>query len=121
MQRLVALGLPYDAADAHEKVTPTHAAGWEGKPEVLAWFLSLRPDLGHVNGYGGTLLSTILQGAETNPARAERDHIGCARLALEQGVALPRALIAACGREDMAAFLRDWAGARPGQVVDGPG
>lgn len=122
MRRLVALGLPYDAPDGPDRITPTHAAGWEGKPEVLAWFLSLRPALGHVNGYGGTLLSTILHGAETNPARAERDHIGCARLALEQGVALPRALIAACGREDMAAFLREWAEARPGQVVGaGPG
>lgn len=120
MRRLVALGVPYDEPGGPERITPTHVAGWEGKPEVLAWFLSLRPDLGFVNGFGGTLLSTILHGAENNPARAERDHIGCARLALEQGVALPRAVIEGCGREDMAAFLRAWAEARPGQVADGP-
>lgn len=119
MRRLVALGVPYDAPDGPERITPTHVAGWEGKPDVLAWFLSLRPDLGYVNGFGGTLLSSILHGAETCPARAERDHVGCARLALEAGVALPRALIEGCGREDMADFLRGWAAARPGQVAGG--
>lgn len=119
MRRLVALGMPYDEPDGPERITPTHVAGWEGKPAVLGWFLSLRPDLGFVNGFGGTLLSTILHGAENCPEREARDHVGCARLALQHGVALPRAVIAQTGREDMAAFLREWAEARPGQLVGG--
>ncbi|MEQ9260368.1 MAG: ankyrin repeat domain-containing protein [Roseovarius sp.] len=114
MRRLVALGLPFDAPDGVDRIPPVQVAGWEGKPEVLAWLLSLGPDLDYVNGYGGTLLSTILHGAEHCPARETRDHIACARLALEAGVALPRVLIERCGREDMAEFLVDWAEARAG-------
>ncbi|WHZ36043.1 ankyrin repeat domain-containing protein [Sagittula sp. MA-2] len=116
LQRLVAVGLPFDAADAHG-VTPVQIAGWEGLPEIMGWLLSLRPDLSHVNGYGGTLLSTILHGSENNPARADRDHEACLRLALEAGVALPRHVITATGSSDLRQFLSDWAEARPGQVV----
>ena len=112
MQRLVASGVPFDRPDDSEQMTPTHIAGWEGLPDVLAWLLSLGPDLGHVNGYGGTLLSTILHGAENCPARAERDHITCAKLALKAGVALPKVLIDQCGHEYMAEFLRAWADGR---------
>lgn len=116
VRRLVALGLPYDAPDA-QGVTPVQIAGWEGLPEVLAYFLSLRPDLSHVNGYGGTLLTTILHGSENNPDRAGRDYLACLDLALTASVALPRAVIAGAGRDDVRAFLEDWAEARPGQVV----
>ncbi len=116
IERLVALGLPYDQPDA-QGITPVQIAGWEGLPEVMAYFLKLRPDLSHVNGYGGTLLSTILHGSENNPERAERDHIACFRLALEAGVALPEAVIRNAGREDVSAFLQDWAIRMPGQVV----
>ncbi|MEZ5911653.1 MAG: ankyrin repeat domain-containing protein [Paracoccaceae bacterium] len=118
VRRLVALGLPYDAPDA-EGLTPVQLAGWEGLPDVMAYFLSLRPDLGHINSYGGTLLSTIIHGSENCPERRRRDHVACARLALEQGVALPRSAIALAGEPDMAEFLADWAAERPGQVVDG--
>ena len=120
MRRLVALGVEYDRPDPHERITPTQIAGWEGKPDILAWFLSLKPDLAHVNAYGGTLLSTILHGSENNPARTGRDHIGCVRLVLEEGVALPRAVIAGAGDPEIADFLRDWAVLRPGQVVADP-
>lgn len=115
--RLVALGLEYDRPD-EMGLTPVQIAGWEGLPEVMAYLLSLKPDLGHVNGYGGTLLSTIVHGSENCPARRTRDHIGCARLALEEGVALPGRVIGFAGDPDMAAFLADWAAQRPGQVVD---
>ncbi|MHC0052374.1 ankyrin repeat domain-containing protein [Actibacterium sp. D379-3] len=118
MKRLVALGVEYDRPDA-EGLTPVQVAGWEGLPAVMAWLLSLRPDLSHVNGYGGTLLSTIIHGSENCPARAGRDHVECARLALEQGVALPRRAPDQAGQSDMAAFLADWADRYPGQVVDG--
>ena len=84
----------------------------------MDYFLSLSPDLSHVNGYGGTLFSTILHGSENCPQRAERDHIACMRLALEHGAALPRGALSAIGEEDMIAFLADWAEARPGQVVE---
>lgn len=116
LKRLVALGLPWDAPD-DMGLTPVQVAGWEGLPEVMDYFLGLRPDLSHVNNYGGTLLSTILHGSENAPDRAERDHVACLKLALEQGVALPRQVISFAGRDDIRAFLEDWAESRPGQVV----
>ena len=39
----------------------------EGLPEVMAYFLSLGPDLSHVNGYGGNLVTTIIHGSENAP------------------------------------------------------
>jgi hypothetical protein len=84
--RLVALGVPFDTPDG-EGLTPVQIAGWEGLPDIMAYLLSLKPDLGHINGYGGTLLSTILHGSENNPARSGRDYVTCLRLALEEGVA----------------------------------
>jgi ankyrin repeat protein len=115
--RLVALGVPFDAPDA-EGLTPVQIAGWEGLPEIMAYLLHLKPDLSHINGYGGTLLSTILHGSENNPDRAGRDYISCLRLALEEGVALPRRAIELAGDQEISEFLRDWAEARPGQVVE---
>ena len=86
---------------------------------MLAYLLSLKPDLSHVNGYGGILLSTIIHGSENCPNRGERDYIGCLDLALSEGVALPRRAIDLAGDPDVAAFLSDWAEAHPGQVVEG--
>lgn len=116
LKALVAIGLEWDRPD-NEGITPVQAAGWCGLPDVLAYFLSLAPNLGHVNAYGGTLLSTILHGADNNPRRAEGNYIACLRLALEAGVALPRKSIDATGSPDIHAFLADWAAAKPGQVV----
>ncbi len=118
VKRLVASGMEYDRPDS-EGLTPVQVAGWEGLPEVLAYFLSLSPDLSHVNGYGGTLLSTIVHGSENAPDRAVRDHVTCLELALKEGVALPRRAPDLAGDEEVAAFLADWAEAHPGQVVDG--
>lgn len=117
VKRLVALGVEYDRPDT-EGLTPVQIAGWEGLPEVMDYLMSLKPDLAHVNGYGGTLLSTILHGADNCPARAERDYVACLRLALEHGVALPRAAIEFANEEEIAGFLSDWAEAHPGAVVD---
>jgi len=114
--RLVELGLPWDAPDG-QGLPPVQLAGWEGRPEMMAYFLKLGPDLSHVNSYGGTLLGSILHGAENNPDRDNRDHMTCLELALHEGVALPRADIGMIGREDIRAFLEDWAEARPGQVI----
>ncbi|MBV2358697.1 ankyrin repeat domain-containing protein [Thalassococcus sp. CAU 1522] len=116
VRRLVDLGLPYDQPDS-EGLTPVQVAGWEGLPDMMDYLLSLRPDLTHVNGYGGTLLSTIIHGSENNPQRWDRDHLDCLRRALEHGVALPRQQIDQAGREDVAMFLTDWAETHPGQVV----
>ena len=116
VQRLVALGMEYDRPDS-QGLTPVQIAGWEGLPRELAYFLGLKPDLSHINGYGGTLLSTIIHGSENCPSRAERDHVECARLALVEGVALPRRAIEFAGEPEMAAFLKDWAERYPGQVV----
>ncbi|SNR25049.1 ankyrin repeat domain-containing protein [Puniceibacterium sediminis] len=116
IRRLVGLGVEYDGTDS-EGLTPVQVAGWSGLPEVLEYFLSLRPDLSHVNGYGGTLLSTIIHGSENNLQQDGRDYLACLELALRQGVALPRKMIGQAGREDVAAFLEAWAEAHPGQVV----
>lgn len=118
VKRLVASGAEYDRPDG-EGLTPVQLAGWEGLPEVLAYFLSLAPDLAHVNTYGGTLLSTIIHGSENAPDRETRDYIGCLELALLEGVALPRRASELAGDEEVAAFLADWAEAHPGQVVEG--
>ena len=115
---LVDVGLPFDNVDP-QGLTPVQIAGWEGLPDVMQYLLSLGPDLDHINGYGGTLLSTIIHGSENAPPRKPRDHIACARLALEAGVSLPRAAIEFAGEVDMSGFLSDWAEAHPGQVVEG--
>lgn len=117
VKRLVALGVEFDRSDS-EGLTPVQLAGWEGLPEVLSYLLSLGPDLTHVNGYGGTLLSTILHGADNCPERAERDYVSCLRLVLEHGVALPRAAIAFANDDDIADFLAGWAEDHPGSVVE---
>ncbi|MBO6676663.1 MAG: ankyrin repeat domain-containing protein [Rhizobiales bacterium] len=118
LKRLVALGVEYDRPDS-EGLTPVQVAGWEGLPEMMAYILSLSPDLSHVNGYGGTLLSTIIHGSENCPQRAERDYLGCLELALRLGVALPRRALTLAGDPEVATFLADWAEAHPGQVVEG--
>ncbi len=118
VQRLVDAGIEYDRPDT-EGLTPVQLAGWEGLPEVMAYFLTLKPDLGHVNGYGGTLLSTILHGSENCPDREHRDHLRCLQMALEEGVALPRRAADLAGDPEIAAFLQDWAASHPGQVMDG--
>ncbi|MDF0600763.1 ankyrin repeat domain-containing protein [Psychromarinibacter sp. C21-152] len=115
IRRLIALGLEPDRPDAMD-LTPVQVAGWEGLPDAMAFFLSLGPDLDHVNGYGGDLLSTVVHGSENCPARAERDHVACARLALEAGRPLPRRVIDFAGDPDMAGFLADWAEAHPDRV-----
>jgi len=121
VRRLVGIGLEYDRPDPMG-LTPVQIAGWEGLPDQMGYFLSLGPDLSHVNGYGGTLLSTIVHGSENCPARQTRDHIACARLALDHGVALPQPVIELAGAPDMAAFLAEWGTRHPGQVVaHGPG
>ena len=118
VRRLVAAGAEYDRPD-DQGLTPVQLAGWEGLPEVLAYFLSLKPDLGHINGYGGTLLSTIIHGSENCPARADRDYIACLELVLTEGVALPKRAVELAGEPHVQAFLADWAEAHPGQVVEG--
>ncbi|SLN54712.1 ankyrin repeat domain-containing protein [Pseudooctadecabacter jejudonensis] len=117
VKALIAIGLEWDRPDA-EGLTPVQVAGWSGLPDVMGYFLSLKPDLSHINGYGGTLFSTILHGADMNPTRAKGDYIGCLQLALDHGVALPRKGIEASGDPAIRAFLREWAAARPGQVVE---
>lgn len=116
VKALVALGLEYDRPDS-EGLTPVQLAGWEGLPDMLAYLLHLGPDLSHVNNYGGTLLSSIIHGSENCPDRAKRDHIACLDIALTHGVALPRQQARIAGREDVSAFLQDWAKRHPGQVV----
>ncbi|QIE46841.1 hypothetical protein G5B38_15655 [Pseudohalocynthiibacter aestuariivivens] len=120
IRRLVALGVEYDKPAALG-VTPVQIAGWEGLPEVMGYLLSLKPDLSHVNDYGGKLLGAILHGSEKPAKPADRDHVACARMALEEGVALPRWALREVGDEAMADFLAGWAEAHPGQVVEGDG
>ncbi|MDD9920943.1 MAG: hypothetical protein OXQ92_01490 [Boseongicola sp.] len=118
VQRLVDSGVPHDVPD-NEGLTPVQVAGWEGLPDVMGYLLSLGPDLEHINGYGGTLLSTIIHGSENNPNNENRDYSACLELALEAGVPLPKRAIELAGDPSIAAFLADWAEAHPGQVVEG--
>jgi len=115
VRALLALGLPADAPDL-EGLTPVQVAGWEGLPDVMAEFLAHTPDLHHVNGYGGTLLSTILHGAENAPDRATRDHLGCLRLALAAGVTVPRADIRETERDDLREELLSWTETHPDRL-----
>lgn len=117
VKRLVAAGAEYDRSDS-EGLTPVQVAGWEALPDVLSYLLSQKPDLSHVNGYGGTLLSTIIHGSTNNPNREGRDYIACLELVLKAGVALPRRSVQVAGDPDVAAYLADWAETYPGQVVD---
>jgi ankyrin repeat protein len=48
LKALVAIGMEWDRPDG-EGITPVQAAGWNGLPDVLGYFLGLAPDLGHVN------------------------------------------------------------------------
>lgn len=118
IQRLVALGLDFDHPDA-EGLTPVQVAGWEGLPDVMAYLISLGPDLMHQNGYGGTLLSTIIHGSENCPQKAARDHVGCLGLALEAGVPVPRRAAEMAGVPEIAERLSEWAEAYPERIVDG--
>ena len=116
IKALVAVGMPWDTPDA-QGLTPVQLAGWQGLPAMMAYFLRMGSDLSYVNGYGGTLLSTIIHGSENCPDRSARDHIACLDLALSHGVALPRKAMKLAGNPDVATFLADWAQAHPGQVV----
>ncbi|MGZ2256003.1 ankyrin repeat domain-containing protein [Roseobacter sp. A03A-229] len=118
IKRLVALGVPFDLPDA-EGLTPLHVAGWEGLPEVMRYFMDLGADLEHQNGYGGTLLSTILHGSENCPQRRDRDHAACLTRALEAGVPLPRRAADLAGVPELADILADWSERHPEQVVNG--
>ena len=115
---LVAHGFDHDACD-EMKMTPLHLAGWEGLPETMEWLLTLNPALDHINGFGGDLLSTIIHGSENCPNRGSRDHISCARLALEAGVSLGTNSVFYAGEEAMADFLLRWSFDHPEQVVEG--
>ncbi|MGR3804481.1 ankyrin repeat domain-containing protein [Marinibacterium profundimaris] len=119
MRRLVEMGFDTNATD-EMGLTPLMLSGWEGLGEVFAFFLSQGPDLGHVNGFGGTLFETILHGSMNAPQRAARDHIDCMEQALRHGVALPRGALSIQGEAAMMAFLADWAERHPGQVVESP-
>ena len=117
MRRLVEMGFDANIAD-EMGMTPLHLAGWEGMADVMAFFLRQNPDLDRTNAYGGTVLSTIIHGSENCPQRANREHIECARMALERGVALPKKAPHFATAPEMSEFLADWAEMHPGQVVE---
>ncbi|MEM8838773.1 MAG: ankyrin repeat domain-containing protein [Pseudomonadota bacterium] len=117
MKRLIDMGFDSNIPD-EMGMPPLHLAGWEGLIDVMTYFLSLKPDLNHVNAYGGTLLSTIIHGSENCPERHNRDHIDCARIALEHGVPLPKKAPHFATEPEMSAFLADWAETHPDQVAD---
>jgi ankyrin repeat protein len=118
LRALLVLGLPVDGVDA-QGLTPLQIAAWEGLPDAMALFIERGADLTHVNGYGGTLLSTILHGSENCPARRRRDHVACLELALGQDIDLPRQALEWPGEPAVTEFLRDWADEHPQQLVEG--
>ncbi len=116
VKSLVAAGIDPDWTE-EMGLPPVQIAAWEGRSEALAWLLTLSPDLAHRNRYGGDILETVLHGSLFNPHRNERDHIGCVRLILEAGVAVPRALIGSAGSEDVADFVESWTEAHPESIA----
>ena len=114
---LVAVGLPFDHVDP-QGLTPLQIAGWEGRSDIMEYLLTLGPRLNHINGYGGDLMSTIIHGAENAPPKPDRDHIACARLALDATGSLRKSDIAFAGDPDMADFLSDWAERHPDHVTE---
>ncbi|MBY6049722.1 ankyrin repeat domain-containing protein [Vannielia litorea] len=117
VKALVAAGMEWDRSD-DMGVPPVQIAGWEGLSEIMAFLLSLGPDLEHKNQYGGDLLGTTLHGTANAPDRAVRDHLGCVRLALEAGLPLYRGYLLFTGSEEIAGVLADYAEAHPERVVD---
>ncbi|MEQ8479120.1 MAG: ankyrin repeat domain-containing protein [Hoeflea sp.] len=117
MKCLVAAGIDPDWTE-EMGLPPVQIAAWEGCSDALAWLLTLSPDLAHRNRYGGDILETVLHGSMFSPNRNARDHIGCARLILEAGVAVPRALIGSAGSEDVADFIESWTQAHPDSIAD---
>ncbi len=116
-KRLVRSGFDFDAPDAMG-VTPVQAAGWQGLPEAMSWLLSLGPELDHLNDFGGNLLSTIIHGSENCPDQSQRDHVGCARIALSAGLRLSPRAIDLAGDRAMAEFLGEWARLNPESVAE---
>ena len=106
LDALVRAGLdPNDVDDMG--LTPLHVAVWEGVADNAAYLMTLAPDLSHKNGYGGDAMGTVIHGAEFCPARDTRDHIACAALLLEAGMAVDPSDLAGSGAEEMVAFLED--------------
>jgi len=116
IKALIKLGMPWDRGDV-SSASPLQVAGWLGQPEILAYFLALKPELGPRDGNGGGIFSNILHGSQNNPLRAKGDYIGCLRLVLEEGVALPENAIWIAGDPQISAFLKDWATRFPQQVI----
>lgn len=113
---LVAAGIDPNVSD-EMNMTPLHLAAWAGLPEQVAWLLTLSPDLSHVNAYGGDLLGTIIHGSENRLDTAVRDHVACARLALEAGAPLRQRELKGAMDESLVAFLSDWVEAHPDCIV----
>lgn len=119
-KRLVAAGIDPNVTEEMD-MTPLHLAGWAGLPGHVAWLLTLRPDLSHVNAYGGDIIGTIVHGSENRLDVDQRDHVACARHVLDAGGSLRRSVLEGAMNEDMAAFLREWAEAHPERIVDAVG
>lgn len=116
MKCLVAAGIDPDWTE-EMGLPPVQIAAWEGRSDALAWLLTLSPDLARRNRYGGDILETVLHGSMFSPNRNARDHMGCARLILEAGVAVPSALIGSAGSEDVADFIESWTEAHPDRIA----
>ena len=117
LQRLAAAGIDPNHRD--EMGLPAiHVAGWEGRADVVEWLLTLVPDLTLLNGFGGDLLSTIVHGSENCPARAKRDHHGCATLVMQAGASVSRQLAENAGEPKMSALLTDWLETHANNVGD---
>ncbi|MGX9356380.1 ankyrin repeat domain-containing protein [Roseobacteraceae bacterium S113] len=115
VERLLELGLDADRPDSFG-LTPLHIAGWEGLPDMLALFHAHGGNVEHINGYGGTLLSTVLHGAENNPAPEGRDYAATLSLVLDWGVHVPRSFLETTARDDLLEVLLDFAEAHPERI-----
>ncbi len=100
-------------------MTPLQLAAWAGLPRQTRWLLTLDPDLKHVNGFGGSLIGSIIHGSENSLDVQTRNHVDCLHLALNAGAPVSIREVNGALDEDIAAALQEWAEAHPDRVEDG--
>jgi len=91
-----------------EKMTPLHVAAWFGHADYVRFFLTLAPDIGHINMYGATALGNAVHGSANCPQRADGDYLETARLLVDAGFPIePEKGHLDMGSDAVTAFLEE--------------
>jgi ankyrin repeat protein len=101
------VGFDPDITDA-EDMPALHAAAWYGHADYVRFYLSLDPDIGHINTYGATALGNAIHGSANCPERAAGDYVQSARLLVDAGFPiLPDRGHLEMGSDEVTAFLEE--------------